>query len=149
MFNTIVVTGGAGFIGSALCRYLIAHTDVQVVNVDKLTYAGNINSLRSVSENTRYHFFKADIRDAGSLKNIFSKFQPHAVVHLAAESHVDRPITGSREFLETNVIGTFELLQLARNYLNDLPAQQRNRFRFLHVSTDEVFGSLGHDGYFS
>src|SRR3954453_1807241 len=149
MFNTILVTGGAGFIGSALCRHLIMHTEVEVVNVDKLTYAGNINSLRSVADNKRYHFFKADICDADVLTNIFSKFRPDAVVHLAAESHVDRSITGSREFLESNVIGTFELLQVARNYLNDLPAQQRNRFRFLHVSTDEVFGSLGHDGYFS
>jgi dTDP-glucose 4,6-dehydratase len=147
MLKSILVTGGAGFIGSALCRHLITQTDVEVVNVDKLTYAGNINSLRSIAGNPRYHFIKADIRDAGSLESIFGKFRPDAVVHLAAESHVDRSITGSREFLETNVIGTFELLQVARKYWNLLPSQ--STFRFLHVSTDEVFGSLGQEGRFS
>jgi dTDP-glucose 4,6-dehydratase len=149
MFKTILVTGGAGFIGSAVCRHLITDTDVEVVNVDKLTYAGNINSLRSIAGNPRYHFIKTDICDAVSLERIFTKFRPGAVVHLAAESHVDRSITASRQFLETNVVGTFELLQAARNYWNGLSPHQQSSFRFLHVSTDEVFGSLGHEGRFS
>src|SRR4051812_44971461 len=109
MFKTILVTGGAGFIGSAVCRHLITDTDVEVVNVDKLTYAGNINSLHSVANNPRYHFIKNDICDAAALEAVFAKFRPDAIIHLAAESHVDRSITGSREFLQTNVVGTFEL----------------------------------------
>jgi dTDP-glucose 4,6-dehydratase len=149
MFNTILVTGGAGFIGSAVCRHLITETDVEVVNVDKLTYAGNINSLQAIAKNPRYHFIKTDICNADSLQAVFEKFRPDAVVHLAAESHVDRSITGSREFLETNVVGTFELLQVARKYRDGLSSHQRSSFRFLHVSTDEVFGSLGHQGRFS
>lgn len=149
MFKTILVTGGAGFIGSAVCRHLIADTDVEVVNVDKLTYAGNINSLHSVADNPRYHFIKNDICDAAALEAVFAKFRPDAIIHLAAESHVDRSITGSREFLQTNVVGTFELLQVARNYWNHLSPHQQSSFRFLHVSTDEVFGSLGHEGRFS
>jgi len=149
MFKTILVTGGAGFIGSAVCRHLITDTDVEVVNVDKLTYAGNINSLCSIADNPRYHFIKADICDASSLERVFTKFRPDAVVHLAAESHVDRSITGSRQFLETNVVGTFELLQAARKYWNRLSCHQQSSFRFLHVSTDEVFGSLADEGRFS
>jgi dTDP-glucose 4,6-dehydratase len=149
MFTTFLVTGGAGFIGSALCRHLITHTDAVVVNVDKLTYAGNINSLRSIADNPRYHFIKADICDAGAMADTLARFQPDAIMHLAAESHVDRSITGSREFLDTNVIGTFELLQAAREYWDRLSPDRRSAFRFLHVSTDEVFGSLGQEGYFS
>src|SRR5271166_3933465 len=139
----IIVTGGAGFIGSAVCRYLINETDAHVVNVDKLTYAGNLESLRKVSANARYRFAKADICNAVSVRNLFEEFAPHAVLHLAAESHVDRSITGSRSFIDTNILGTYTMLEGARHYWSSLTGAAKGKFRFLHVSTDEVYGSLG------
>jgi dTDP-glucose 4,6-dehydratase len=144
--STLLVTGGAGFIGSALVRYLIEHTDYQVVNVDALTYAGNLASLAPVAENPRYTFAHVDIGDADALATVFDDHRPHAVLHLAAESHVDRSIDGPRPFIDTNITGTFTLLEAARQYWQTLadPAA----FRFIHVSTDEVFGSLGKEGYF-
>jgi dTDP-glucose 4,6-dehydratase len=143
--QTILVTGGAGFIGSALVRYLIKNTDYQVINVDKLTYAGNLESLKGVSQHPRYRFEHADICDRKALERIFNKYQPDAVAHLAAESHVDRSIDGPETFIQTNVLGTFNMLDVSRDYhKNKKPA-----FRFLHVSTDEVYGSLGETGYFN
>lgn len=143
--KTLLVTGGAGFIGSALVRYLIQHTSYQVVNVDKLTYAGNLESLASVSASPHYHFYQADICDRAALEPIFAKHQPDAVLHLAAESHVDRSIDGPGTFIQTNVVGTFTLLEVSRRYAQSL----EKPFRFVHVSTDEVYGSLGEAGYFS
>jgi dTDP-glucose 4,6-dehydratase len=145
----ILVTGGAGFIGSAACRYLIRETDAEVLNVDKLTYAGNPASLQPISEHPRYRFFRADICNAEALDSIFAEFHPDAVVHLAAESHVDRSINGSQAFIQTNIVGTYTLLESARRYWDSLAAGVRENFRFLHVSTDEVYGSLGTDGYFT
>jgi dTDP-glucose 4,6-dehydratase len=145
----ILVTGGAGFIGSAVCRYLIREADAEVLNVDKLTYAGNLASLQSISEHPRYRFFRADICNAEALDSIFAEFRPDAVVHLAAESHVDRSINGSQAFIQTNIVGTYTLLESARRYWDSLAACVRENFRFLHVSTDEVYGSLGADGYFT
>ena len=144
----ILVTGGAGFIGSSLVRYLIQSTECFVLNVDVLTYAANLASLAVVETNPRYSFLRADIRDADSMAKTFSDFQPDAVVHLAAESHVDRSIDGPAAFLSTNVTGTYVLLEAALAYWNDLGSTQKNQFRFLHVSTDEVFGSLGDEGLF-
>lgn len=138
----ILVTGGAGFIGSALIRFLIKETNSSVINVDKLTYAGNLDSLESVSKNQRYHFELADICDADSLTKIFDKFQPDAVMHLAAESHVDRSIDGPEAFIETNVVGTYRLLEVSRKYWSKLSDSKKVNFRFHHVSTDEVFGDL-------
>jgi dTDP-glucose 4,6-dehydratase len=145
----IIVTGGAGFIGSAVCRHLIEKTGDEVTNVDKLTYAGNLESLRTVDSNPRYHFFKIDICDEASVTKLFAEFSPDAVLHLAAESHVDRSITGSRAFVETNILGTYTMLEAARRYWTSLTGASRSRFRFLHVSTDEVYGSLGAEGLFS
>jgi dTDP-glucose 4,6-dehydratase len=145
----ILVTGGAGFIGSALVRYLVNNTDHTVINLDKLTYAGHLESLQSVSEYERYHFEKADIVDREALQKVFEKYQPDAVMHLAAESHVDRSIDGSAEFIRTNVVGTHTLLELCKNYYDELPKDQRKAFRFLHVSTDEVYGELGENGFFT
>jgi dTDP-glucose 4,6-dehydratase len=145
----IIVTGGAGFIGSAVCRYLITETDAEVVNVDKLTYAGNLDSLRTVSANPRYSFVKADICDELAIRHLLNKFRPDAVLNLAAESHVDRSITGSRSFIDTNVVGTHTMLEAARLYWSSLVGAAKERFRFLHVSTDEVYGSLGPDGLFT
>ena len=144
----IMVTGGAGFIGSAVCRYLIDDTDHSVINVDKLTYAANPDSLAAVSDHPRYGFEQVDVCDAPALASVFARHRPDAVMHLAAESHVDRSITGAAVFLQTNVAGTFTLLEAARTYLADLPPDRRSAFRFLHVSTDEVYGSLGPDGLF-
>lgn len=140
--TTIMVTGGAGFIGSALVRYLIKHTDYNVVNVDKLTYAGNLASLDEVSDNPRYTFEQVDICDAQQLKRVFEHYQPGLVFHLAAESHVDRSIESPAAFIQTNIVGTFNLLEQARTYLAEHP-QKQNSFRFIHVSTDEVYGDLG------
>jgi dTDP-glucose 4,6-dehydratase len=146
---TVIVTGGAGFIGSALCRHLIRSGLARVVNVDKLTYAANLASLREIEDSPDYHFRKADICDAAALKSVFDEFQPDGVLHLAAESHVDRSIDGAADFIETNLMGTFRLLEVARAYWSQLPAGRKDGFRFLHVSTDEVYGSLGADGLFT
>jgi dTDP-glucose 4,6-dehydratase len=145
----IVVTGGAGFIGSAVCRHLITQTDGDVVNLDKLTYAGNLESVRAVSSSSRYRFVRADICDASSVERLFEEVAPEAVLHLAAESHVDRSITGSRSFIDTNIVGTYTMLEAARRYWSGLTGAAKNKFRFLHVSTDEVYGSLGPEGLFS
>jgi dTDP-glucose 4,6-dehydratase len=145
----IIVTGGAGFIGSAVCRHLISETEAEVVNVDKLTYAGNLDSLRSVSSNPRYRFVRADICDETLIASLFDEVRPDAVLHLAAESHVDRSITGSRSFIDTNIFGTYTMLEAARRYWVGLSGKARETFRFVHVSTDEVYGSLGSEGLFS
>jgi dTDP-glucose 4,6-dehydratase len=148
MPRRFLITGGAGFIGSAVVRHLIGETAATVMVVDKLTYAGNLDSLASVSDNPRFTFVKADIADAPKMHNVFDTYQPDVVVHLAAESHVDRSIDGPGEFIRTNVVGTFTLLQAALGYWRGLPAKRQDLFRFHHVSTDEVFGSLGPEGYF-
>jgi dTDP-glucose 4,6-dehydratase len=147
MSKTLLVTGGAGFIGSALIRYVLATTEHKIVNVDKLTYAGNLESLPNSSSNSRYTFEQTDICDKASLERIFQTHKPDAVLHLAAESHVDRSIDGPGAFIQTNVVGTFTLLDVARHYWKNL--SENNAFRFLHVSTDEVYGSLGETGYFT
>ena len=145
----IIVTGGAGFIGSAACRYLINETDAEVINVDCLTYAANLNSLAPVADNPRYSFVKADICDSTAMNELFGQVQPDGIMHLAAESHVDRSITGSDAFIRTNVLGTQVLLEAARSYWSSLEGAVRDRFRFLYVSTDEVYGSLGPEGLFT
>jgi dTDP-glucose 4,6-dehydratase len=146
---TVLITGGAGFIGSAVVRKLIRDTNASVVNVDKLTYASNLESLADVSNHPRYHFERVDICDAVALRHIFNSHNPTAVIHLAAESHVDRSIDGPAEFIRTNVVGTFTLLQEARRHWRRLGPKHRSNFRFLHVSTDEVFGSLASGGFFT
>jgi dTDP-glucose 4,6-dehydratase len=145
----ILVTGGAGFIGSAVCRHLIQGTNAEVVNVDKLTYAGNPNSLKMIDDDRRYRFVKADICDEARISELFAETAPDAVMNLAAESHVDRSITGARSFIETNILGTYTLLEAARRYWSGLSDEAKGGFRFLHVSTDEVYGSLGADGFFT
>ncbi len=147
-FRTILVTGGAGFIGSAVCRHLIATTDATVVNFDKLTYAANLHSLADVETNPRYRFVRADICDGAAVAQVLREHRPDAVLHLAAESHVDRSIEGPLAFLETNVLGTGILLDRVRAYWSALDEPERARFRFHHVSTDEVYGSLGPTGLF-
>lgn len=144
----VLVTGGAGFIGSALCRYLVGSVGDHVINVDKLTYAGNLSSLASIEGNPKYDFVKADVCDAAVVAAVLRKYRPHAIMHLAAESHVDRSIEGSRAFIRTNVFGTYVLLECARAYWEQLPGEFKDNFRFLHVSTDEVYGSLPPDGFF-
>ncbi|MFW2002440.1 dTDP-glucose 4,6-dehydratase [Acinetobacter ursingii] len=138
----ILITGGAGFIGSAVVRYIIQHTDNKVLNVDKLTYAGNLESLKEIDQNERYQFSQTDICDRAALDRLFLDFQPDAVMHLAAESHVDRSISGPADFIETNIIGTYQLLEAARYYWNTLPEDKKSAFRFHHISTDEVYGDL-------
>ncbi|HLU78651.1 MAG TPA: dTDP-glucose 4,6-dehydratase [Burkholderiaceae bacterium] len=138
----ILVTGGAGFIGSAVVRHLIQNTKDSVVNVDKLTYAGNLESLVSVSDDPRYAFEKVDICDAAEVARVFREHQPDAVMHLAAESHVDRSIDGPAAFIQTNIVGTYTLLEAAREYWRGLSGEKRERFRFHHISTDEVYGDL-------
>lgn len=138
----ILVTGGAGFIGSALIRHLIETTAHEVLNLDKLTYAGNLESLSSIATNTRYEFVQADIADRATVDAVLERFAPHAIMHLAAESHVDRSIDGPAAFIETNIVGTYSLLEAARAYWAKLPAAEREAFRFHHVSTDEVYGDL-------
>ncbi len=144
MSKKILVTGGAGFIGSAVIRHLINDTKHLVVNVDKLTYAGNLTSLASVSNNSRYAFEQVDICDANELKRVFNTHQPDIVMHLAAESHVDRSIDGPGEFIQTNIVGTYTLLEQARAYYESLSFERRDGFRFHHISTDEVYGDLPH-----
>lgn len=140
----ILVTGGAGFIGSAVVRYIINNTLDSVVNVDKLTYAGNLESLVEVDNSERYSFEHADICNAEAMARIFAEHQPDAVMHLAAESHVDRSITGPADFIETNIVGTYVLLEAARKYWSELDADKKAAFRFHHISTDEVYGDLPH-----
>ena len=148
MSKRILVTGGAGFIGSAVARHIIRETSHRVLVVDKLTYAGNLDSLAPVSNDPRYTFVRADIADAPKMREVFESFQPDAVMHLAAESHVDRSIDGPGNFIHTNVVGTFALLQAALGHWRSLPDTRKDAFRFHHISTDEVFGSLGEEGQF-
>jgi dTDP-glucose 4,6-dehydratase len=143
----VLVTGGAGFIGSAVCRRLVNAADC-VVNVDRLTYAANLRSLDEIARHPRYAFEQVDICDRPALESIFARYQPTTVLHLAAESHVDRSITGAAAFIETNLIGTYHLLEAAREHQRRLAPDQRSKFRFVHVSTDEVYGSLGAQGVF-
>jgi dTDP-glucose 4,6-dehydratase len=145
----VVVTGGAGFIGSAVVRLILAETGAFVVNVDTLTYAANLASLPGAEGHPRYAFEQADVCDGEAMRRILATHQPDAVMHLAAESHVDRSIDGPAEFIQTNIVGTFRLLDAARGYWKDLPSDRKAAFRFHHISTDEVFGSLGSDGFFT
>lgn len=147
--NTLMITGGAGFIGSALIRQLIAETDISIINVDKLTYAGNLATLGEALDHPRHHFEQVDICDAPAIRALFEKYQPDAVMHLAAESHVDRSIEGPAAFIETNIVGTYTLLEAARGYWSALDGSKRDHFRFHHISTDEVYGSLGETGLFT
>jgi len=148
--KTFLITGGAGFIGSAVVRELIQNSTHRVVNVDKLTYAGNLESLVNVETSERYAFVQADICDAPAMQQLFEQHQPDVVMHLAAESHVDRSIDGPAEFIQTNVVGTTVLLEAARSYWNSLEGERRDAFRFHHISTDEVYGDLeGTDGLFT
>ena len=144
----ILVTGGAGFIGSALVRHLVRDVGAEVLNVDKLTYAGNLASLKTIENAPNHRFLQADICDGAAMHAAFMEFRPDRVMHLAAESHVDRSITGAADFVQTNVMGTFQLLEAARRYWNGLQGAEKDGFRFLHVSTDEVYGSLGAEGLF-
>ena len=148
MAKTYIVTGGAGFIGSAVVRMIIESSDDVVVNIDKLTYAGNLDSLQSVTDNPRYHFVHADICDSKAMAEVFASHQPDAIMHLAAESHVDRSIDGPGDFIQTNIVGSYTLLEAARDYWSGLQADKKEAFRFHHVSTDEVYGSLGDEGMF-
>ena len=145
----IIVTGGAGFIGSAVIRYLINEIGCFVLNLDKLTYAGNLNSLKKETINPKYTFKKIDICDTQSLTSIICEYRPNIIMHLAAESHVDRSIDGPSEFIQTNIIGTYNLLEASRSYWSKLHNKYREEFRFHHISTDEVFGSLGMQGAFT
>jgi len=148
--TTILVTGGAGFIGSAVIRHLIQDTEFQVVNVDKLTYAGNLESLKTIASHERYCFEQVDICDAVEIQRVFNQHQPDIIMHLAAESHVDRSITGPGEFIQTNIIGTYNLLEQARLYWLSLADDKKQGFRFHHISTDEVYGDLeGTDDLFT
>lgn len=144
----VIVTGGAGFIGSALVRYLVLEKGYEVLTVDALTYAGCEASLRAVDGKTNHRFLKANICDRAAMDEAIAAFRPDRIMHLAAESHVDRSITGAADFIQTNVVGTFTLLEAARCYWNGLEAKAKDNFRFLHVSTDEVYGSLGETGLF-
>jgi dTDP-glucose 4,6-dehydratase len=145
---SIIVTGGAGFIGSAVIRHLLAQTDDVIVNLDKLTYAANVDALVQFEKHPRYRFVKACITDSDALRAVFDTHRPRAIMHLAAESHVDRSIDGPGDFITTNVVGTYVLLEAVRSYLARCPRTMAEQFRFHHVSTDEVFGSLGPDGQF-
>ena len=145
----ILVTGGAGFIGSAVLRLLITETKHTVINIDKLTYAGNLDSLTEIDSNERYNFERIDICDQSSVEALFEKYQPDLIMHLAAESHVDRSITGAADFINTNINGTFILLEVARKYWSGLEKDKKSSFRFHHISTDEVYGSLDDGGMFT
>jgi dTDP-glucose 4,6-dehydratase len=138
----ILITGGAGFIGSALIRHIINHTEHSVINVDKLTYAGNLDSLTDAASSSRYHFEQVDICNRNEIERLLAHYQPDAIMHLAAESHVDRSIDGPAEFIETNIIGTYTLLEATRSYWSLLPSDKKSAFRFHHISTDEVYGDL-------
>ncbi len=141
----ILITGGAGFIGSAVIRHIISNTSDSVINVDKLTYAGNLSSLQEVDSSDRYQFFQQDICDRAAMEKLFAETQPDAIMHLAAESHVDRSIDGPGEFIQTNIIGTYNLLEVAKEYWQNLSGQKKAAFRFHHISTDEVYGDLDND----
>ncbi|QPF86534.1 dTDP-glucose 4,6-dehydratase [Bradyrhizobium genosp. L] len=145
----VLVTGGAGFIGSAVCRRLVLNAGVPVVNIDKLTYAANRRALEPLVHHPAYAFEQVDICDRAALDEIYAKYRPDATIHLAAESHVDRSITGPADFINTNIVGTYNLLEATRSYLDELSIQRRRAFRFVHVSTDEVYGSLGPTGLFT
>ena len=138
----VLITGGAGFIGSAVIRYLLSETDCKVLNLDKLTYAGNLESLVAVAGNSRYRFVQGDVVDRDLVSRLFNEFQPDVVMHLAAESHVDRSIDGPAEFIKTNILGTYKLLEVSRTYWQSLSSDEKSQFRFHHVSTDEVYGDL-------
>ena len=138
----ILITGGFGFIGSALIRYIINQTQDSVINIDKLTYAANQSALKEVENNPRYAFEQIDICDLKAIESVFEKYQPDAVMHLAAESHVDRSITGAADFIQTNIVGTYTLLEVAKNYWHTLDEAKKSAFRFHHISTDEVYGDL-------
>lgn len=145
----IIITGGAGFIGSAVIRQYIQNTDHEIINLDALTYAGNLESLQTIVDNPRYYFEHVDIRDLNGLRRVFNQHQPDAVMHLAAESHVDRSIDGPADFIQTNIVGTFNLLDVAKKYWDDLTGDKKAGFRFHHVSTDEVYGDLDETGFFT
>lgn len=149
MTKRFLITGGAGFIGSAVVRHLLRETDHRVLVVDKLTYAGNLNSLAAVMGHSNFGFSRTDIADAAKIRELFASFQPDVVMHLAAESHVDRSIEGPGEFIQTNIVGTFVLLQAALGHWRQLSRGKASQFRFHHISTDEVFGSLGPEGLFN
>ncbi|MEC9293244.1 MAG: GDP-mannose 4,6-dehydratase, partial [Chloroflexota bacterium] len=149
MHRKFLITGGAGFIGSAVVRYLMSETECQCLNLDKLTYAGNTESLTDIKAEKRYRIVEGDVCDRSLVSKLFAEFQPDVVMHLAAESHVDRSISGPAEFVHTNVVGTSVMLDVARLYWSELPVQKKEAFRFHHISTDEVYGSLGETGVFN
>ena len=149
MEATLLVTGGAGFIGCNFVRVALAETGARIVVLDKLTYAGSLANLEDVAADSRFHFVKGDIADAELVRKVIREFRPSAVVNFAAESHVDRSIEGPAAFIETNVVGAWVVLESARNYWSDLPSMEKDSFRFLQISTDEVYGSLGESGAFT
>lgn len=147
--QTVLITGGAGFIGSNLIHYILANTTYKIINLDKLTYAGNLNSLASALPDPRHVFVKGSIQDQKLIRQLLEQYRPDAVIHLAAESHVDRSIEGPSEFIQTNIVGTFELLEGVRHYWGQRDSTWQEAFRFVHISTDEVYGTLGPQGYFT